>query len=335
MISKRPLSPNGPQVSALGLGCMGMSGSYGPSDRTESISTIFTALDHGINLLDTADFYGMGHNELLLAEALRGIPRDSYQLSVKFGALRSPQGHFVGFDSRPQAVKNFASYSLQRLNTDYIDIYRPARLDPNVPIEDTIGAIADLIKAGSVRYIGLSEMNADTIRRAHAVHPITDLQIEYSLISRGIEESILPTCRELGIGITAYGVLSRGLISGHWTKDQSISNDDWRAVSPRFQGKNLDHNLALVDAMAEIATAKHVSVAQIAIAWVIAQGQDIIPLIGARRVDRLQEAMDALKVELSPADLKQIEQAVPKNSAAGSRYPEEHMSHLDSEKVTH
>jgi aryl-alcohol dehydrogenase-like predicted oxidoreductase len=312
---------------------MGMSGSYGPSDRNENISTIFTALDHGINLLDTADFYGMGHNELLLAEALRGIPRESYQLSVKFGALRSPNGNFVGYDARPEAIKNFASYSLQRLNTDYIDIYRPARLGPNVPIEDTIGAIADLIKAGSVRYIGLSEMNADTIRRAHAVHPITDLQIEYSLISRGIEESILPTCRELGIGITAYGVLSRGLISGHWSKDQSIPTDDWRAVSPRFQGKNLDHNLALVDAVDAIAKAKHVSVAQIAIAWVIAQGEDIIPVIGARRVDRLQEAMDALKVELSPADLKQIEQAVPKNSAAGSRYLEEHMSHLDSEKV--
>jgi len=335
MISKRPLGQDGPQVSALGLGCMGMSGSYGPSDRTESISTIFTALDHGINLLDTADFYGMGHNELLLAEALRGIARDSYQLSVKFGALRSPDGNFVGYDARPQAIKNFASYSLQRLNTDYIDIYRPARLDPNVPIEETIGAIADLIQAGSVRYIGLSEMNADTIRRAHAVHPITDLQIEYSMISRGIEESILPTCRELGIGITAYGVLSRGLISGHWTKDQSISTNDWRAFCPRFQGENLDHNLTLVDALAEIAKAKNISVAQIAIAWVIAQGQDIIPLIGARRVDRLQEAMDALKVELSPADLEQIEQAVPKNAAAGSRYPEEHMSHLDSEKITH
>jgi aryl-alcohol dehydrogenase-like predicted oxidoreductase len=335
LVSKHQLGQQGPMVPTIGLGCMGMSGAYGPSDRTESISTIYTALDHGINLLDTGDFYGMGHNELLLEEALRGMPREQYLLSVKFGALRSPDGKFLGHDTRPEAVKNFVSYSLQRLNTDYIDIYRPARLDPNVPIEETIGAIADLVKAGSVRYIGLSEVSAETIRRAHAVHPITDLQIEYSLMSRGIEDSILPTCRELGIGITAYGVLSRGLISSGSLGKESFVQGYFRAMSPRFQGENLDHNLGLVEALAKIAKTKDVTVVQIAIAWVMAQGKDIVPLIGARRVVRLQEAMDALKIELSADDLKQIERAVPKNSAAGSRYPELHMKHLDSEKVSH
>src|SRR5579864_2615757 len=280
------LGSTGPQVSALALGCMGMSGMYGPADETESVATIHAALDAGIDLLDTGDFYGMGHNEMLIAEALKGGKRDKVLLSVKFGALRDPAAGWIGFDARPAAVKTSLAYSLQRLGVDHIDIYRPARLDPNVPIEDTVGAIADMIKAGYVRHVGLSEVGAATIRRAAAVHPVSDLQIEYSLISRGIEEEILPTLRELGIGVTAYGVLSRGLISGHWQKD-AAGTGDFRAFSPRFQGENVERNLALVEALRKIADAKGVSVAQIAIAWVSAQGDDIVPLVGARRRDRL------------------------------------------------
>jgi pyridoxine 4-dehydrogenase len=227
---------------------MGMSDFYGPADRNESIATIHAALDAGITLLDTGDFYGAGHNELLIHEALAGRNRDQLQISVKFGGLRDPAAGFAGIDCRPVAVKNFLAYSLQRLGTDYIDIYRPARLDASVPIEETIGAIADMVKAGYVKHIGLSEVGSDTLRRAHAIHPIADLQIEYSLIARGIENDILKTCRELGIGITAYGVLARGLISGHWSKDRSETRD-FRQMSPRFQGSNLDTNLALVDSL--------------------------------------------------------------------------------------
>src|SRR5712672_801349 len=246
----RSLGTTGPRVSALGLGCMGMSGVYGPAERSESMATIHAALDAGITLLDTGDFYGSGHNERLIAEALRGRPRESVQISVKFGAFRDPAGGFGLYDARPGAVKNFLAYSLRRLRTDYIDVYRPARLDPNVLIEETVGAIAEMVKAGYVRHIGLSEVGADTIRRAAAVHPISDLQIEYSLISRGPEAAILPTLRELGIGVTAYGVLSRGLISGHWSKDRAASGaPDFRTMSPRFQGENLDHNLALVETL--------------------------------------------------------------------------------------
>ncbi|HTY93211.1 MAG TPA: aldo/keto reductase, partial [Steroidobacteraceae bacterium] len=259
MITRR-LGATGPEVAAFGLGCMGMSGMYGPSDRAESIATIHAALDAGVTLLDTGDFYGMGHNELLIRDALVGRPRDRVQISVKFGALRGPDGAWAGYDSRPAAVRNFLSYSLQRLDTDYIDIYRPARLDPGVPIEETVGAIADLIKAGYVRHVGLSEVGAATLRRAAAVHPIADLQIEYSLISRGIEARILPTCRELGIGITAYGVLSRGLISGHWSA-QSAKGRDFRAASPRFQGANLQANLALVEKLRGVASSIGASVA--------------------------------------------------------------------------
>lgn len=328
------LGKTGPRVSQIGLGCMGMSGMYGPSDRAESIATIHAALDAGINLIDTGDFYGMGHNELLIAEALKGVRRQDAVLSVKFGGLRDPAGGWTGFDGRPQAVKNFAAYSLQRLGVDYIDIYRPARLDPAVPIEETIGAIADLVKAGYVRHIGLSEVGSETIRRAAAVHPVVDLQIEYSLISRGIEDNILETCRSLGIAITAYGVLSRGLISGHWTKE-SAQTGDWRAHSPRFQAENVDANLALVEALKKIAEAKGVSVAQIAIAWVVAQGSDIFPVIGARRRDRLAETLGALDASLSRDDLAAIEKAVPKGAAAGDRYAAVQMAHLDSEAAAH
>jgi aryl-alcohol dehydrogenase-like predicted oxidoreductase len=327
----RQLGKTGPTVAGLGLGCMGMSGMYGPADRQESIATIHAALDAGITLLDTGDFYGMGHNEMLIGEALKGVPRERFQVSVKFGALRDPAGGWSGHDARPAAVKNFLAYSLRRLGLDEIDIYRPARLDPQVPIEETVGAIADMVKAGYVRHIGLSEVGARTIRRAAAEQPISDLQIEYSLISRGIEDEILPTTRELGIGVTAYGVLSRGLISGHWQKD-AIGPGDFRAHSPRFQGDNVDRNLALVEALRSVALARNASVAQVAIAWVAAQGQDILPLVGARRRDQLAEALGALDLTLGPDDLAACERAVPKDAAAGSRYPAAAMAHLDSER---
>lgn len=328
----RQLGKTGPRVSEIGLGCMGMSGMYGPADQAESIATIHAALDAGITLLDTGDFYGMGHNEMLIGEALKGAQREGLLISVKFGALRDRAGHWLGYDVRPAAVKNFLAYSLQRLGVDHIDIYRPARLDPNVPIEEAVGAIADAIKAGWVRYIGLSEVGVQTIRRAAAVHPICDLQIEYSLISRGIEDGILPACRELGIGITAYGVLSRGLISGHWRKDAAGPND-FRAHSPRFQGDNVAKNLALVEALREIATAKSVTVAELAIAWVAAQGQDIVPLLGCRRREQLAEAIRAADIILTPDELTQIEKTVPKGAAAGDRYPAAQMATLDSERT--
>jgi len=330
-MQRRQLGQAGPSVSAFGLGCMGMSGMYGPADRAESIATIHAALEAGITLLDTGDFYGMGHNEMLIGEALQGRDRDRALISVKFGAMRDPAGAWLGYDARPQAVKSFLAYTLQRLRVDHIDIYRPARLDPNVPIEDTIGAIADMVKAGYVRHIGLSEVGADTIRRAAAVHPICDLQIEYSLISRGIEDNILPACRELGIGITAYGVLSRGLISGHWRKGGE-SQGDFRSHSPRFQDGNVEKNLALVETLRNLAETKGVSVAQIAIAWVAAQGDDIVPLIGARRRDRLAEALGALDLRLTKDDLAAIERIVPKGAAAGDRYPKAQMGMLDSER---
>jgi aryl-alcohol dehydrogenase-like predicted oxidoreductase len=331
-MQQRQLGRTGPAVSALGLGCMGMSGMYGPADRAESLATVHAAFDAGVTLLDTGDFYGMGHNEMLIAEAVQGVPRDRFQVSVKFGALRGPDGGWAGFDGRPAAVKNFLAYTLQRLRLDHIDVYRPARLDPQVPIEETVGAIAELVQAGYVRHIGLSEVGAQTIRRAAATHPIVDLQIEYSLISRGIEDEILPTVRELGIGVTAYGVLSRGLISGHWGTAQAGQGQDFRSLSPRFQQGNLERNLALVDALRGVAQARGVSVAQAAIAWVAAQGPDIVPLVGARRRDRLAEALGALDLRLTAEDLAAIEQAVPRDAAAGERYPAAQMSHLDSER---
>jgi aryl-alcohol dehydrogenase-like predicted oxidoreductase len=332
-MQQRNLGTHGPRVSALGLGCMGMSDFYGPADRGESIATIHAALDAGIDLLDTGDYYGMGHNELLIREALSGRDRDAVKLSVKFGALRDPAGAWIGYDGRPTAVKTFCAYSLRRLGTDHLDVYRLGRVDPAVPIEETVGAIAELIQQGYVRHVGLSEAGADTIRRAHAVHPVADLQIEYSLLSRGIEAEILPTCRELGVAITAYGVLARGLISGHWSKDKASAAGDFRNFSPRFLGDNLDHNLALVDALGAVARARGASVAQIAIAWTLSRGADIVPLIGARRRDRLQESLGALAVELSPADLAAIEAAVPAGAAAGERYAPAAMQHLDSERA--
>lgn len=331
-MDKRKLGKSGPQISAIGLGAMGMSDFYGPADRGESIATIHAALDAGITLIDSGDFYGAGHNELLVAEALKGRDRSTVQLSINFGALRDPSGNWTGVDGRPTAVKNYLAYSLKRLQTDYIDIYRPARLDPAVPVEETVGAIADMVKAGYVRHIGLSEVGADTIRRATAVHPICDLQIEYSLISRGIEAKILPTLRELGIGLTAYGVLSRGLISGHWTKE-STGARDFRSHVPRFQAGNVEKNLALVDALRAVAEKRGATVAQLAIGWVMAQGQDIVPLIGARRRDRLAEALGAADLKLTRSDLAALEAAMPADAVAGTRYATQQMAHLDSERA--
>ncbi|GAA3129670.1 aldo/keto reductase [Streptomyces echinatus] len=331
----RTLGTTGPQVSALGLGCMGMSALYGDADRAESVATIHAALDAGVTLLDTGDFYAMGHNEMLIGEALRTAPaalREKALTSVKFGALRDPDGNWSGYDGRPAAVRNFAAYSLQRLGVDHIDVYRIARLDPEVPIEETVGAISELVEKGYVRHIGLSEVGADTIRRAAATAPIADLQIEYSLISRSIEREILPATRELGIGITAYGVLSRGLISGHFSRDRQLAPTDFRAHSPRFQGDNLQHNLNLVEALREIAGRKGVTVAQTAIAWVVSRGEDIVPLVGARTRERLGESLGALEVTLDEADLTAIEEAVPADAAAGDRYPTVQMAHLDSER---
>jgi aryl-alcohol dehydrogenase-like predicted oxidoreductase len=311
---------------------MGMSDLYGKHDEAESVATIHAALDAGITLLDTGDFYGMGHNEMLLHRALAGRRREDVVISVKFGALRDPDGGWAGNDARPAAVKNFLAYTLRRLGTDYVDVYRPARVDPQVPIEETAGAIAELIQAGHVRHLGLSEAGAETIRRAHAVHPVSDLQIEYSLLSRSVEQDILPTCRELGVGVTAYGVLSRGLLSGRWSADRELPRNDFRRHSPRFVGENLEHNLSLVEALRAVSKEQGAEVAQVAIAWVLSRGEDIVPLIGARRRHHLNEALAAEQLELTGAELAAIEAAVPEGAAAGDRYAAAQMAHLDSER---
>ena len=333
-MTTRSLGSGGLEVSALGLGCMGMSDFYGPADEAESTATIRAALDAGITLLDTGDYYRAGHNELLIREALRGRPREEAVISVKFGLMRGPDGSVVGNDLRPPAVKNFLAYTLRRLATDYVDIYRPGRVFPELRIEETIGAIGELVQAGYVHHIGLSEVSAETVRRAHSVHPISDLQIEYSLVSRGIEEEILPTCRELGIGLTAYGVLSRGLLSGHWSKEraETLGPRDFRASAPRFTGENLERNLALVDALRALAEEKGATAAQIAIAWALSRGDDVVPLVGARTRERLAESLGALDLELTTDDLGKIEQAVPAEAVAGERYQAEQMATLDSER---
>ncbi|MDM5317330.1 aldo/keto reductase [Fictibacillus sp. b24] len=326
----RKIGTNGPEVSSIGLGCMGMSDLYGNTDRTESIATIHEALEKGVTLFDTGDFYGVGHNELLLREALQGTKRENAFIAVKTGVLRSPDGGWIGMDNRPQAIKNALAYTLQRIGTDYIDLYQPARVDPNVPIEETIGAMSDLVKAGYVKHIGLSEANAETVRKAHGVHPISWLQIEYSLFSRGIEAEILPTLRELGISLSAYGVLSRGLLSGKWTKERQ-GQIDFRSFAPRFMGENLDQNLALVEALRQIAEEKQATVAEIAISWVLSQGEDVIPLIGARKRTHLADAFGALNLVLSTSDLEKIEAAVPADKVAGTRYAKEQMAMLGVE----
>jgi aryl-alcohol dehydrogenase-like predicted oxidoreductase len=330
VIETTTLGSGGPVVSRAGLGLMAMSGIYGAADDQESIATIRAAVDAGITLLDTGDFYGMGHNELLLRDAMRaGIARDNVFIQVKFGGQRDPSGVFVGHDASPAMVKNSLAYSLTRLGTDYVDLYQPARVDPRVPIEDTVGAIAEMVTAGYVRYIGLSEVGAETIRRAHAVHPVAELQIEYSLVSRGIEAEILPTVRELGISVTAYGILSRGLLSSDTAR---LAPGDPRVRFPRFSGENHDRNLELLARLEALADARGVTAAQLAIGWVASRGDDIIPLIGTKRRDRLAEALKALDLVLSADDLAEIEAAVPARAAAGDRYEASQMAALDSER---
>ena len=333
-MNTRSLGTTGLTVSALGLGCMGMSDFYGPADEAESIATIQAALDAGVTLLDTGDYYAAGHNELLIRDALKGRDRGQAVISVKFGLMRAPDGSIVGNDVRPAATKNFLAYTLRRLGADYVDVYRPGRVFPDVPIEETVGAIGELVEAGYVRHVGLSEVGAETVRRAHAVHPISDLQIEYSLVSRGIEEEILPTCPELGIGVTAYGVLSRGLLSGHWSREReaSLAPHDFRASAPRFTGENLERNLELVEALRAVAAEKDATVAQLAIAWVFSRGEDVVPLVGARTRERLAESLGAVDVDLTHEDLARIEEAVPVDVIAGERYHAEQMAILDSER---
>jgi aryl-alcohol dehydrogenase-like predicted oxidoreductase len=328
MTQPRQLGSTGPSVFPLALGCMGMSGAYGPADDQESIATIHAALDRGVTLLDTGDYYAAGHNELLIGRALRDRPNKAL-LSVKFGALRGPDASWLGMDARPAAVKNFVAYSLTRLGVDHVDIYRPGRLDPAVPIEDTIGAIADLIRAGHVRHIGLSEVGPETIRRAQAVHPIADLQIEYSVISRRPEALIFPTLADLGIGVTAYGVLSRGLISG----SSPAARGDFRAVLPRFTAANRAQNDRLVARLQALAREKAVTAPQIAIAWVLAKSRTIVPVIGARTRAQLTESLRAMDIELSAADVARIEEALPADAVAGTRYGEDQMRVLDSERA--
>ncbi|WP_032404890.1 aldo/keto reductase [Rhodococcoides fascians] len=330
-MNRTRLGNTGPTVSRIGLGAMGMSGAYGESSDDESIRTIHAALDAGVDLVDTGDFYGAGHNEMLIGRALKERNRDDVVLSVKFGALRGPDGGWLGFDGRPESVKSSLGYTLQRLGVDHVDVYRPARLDPRVPIEDTVGAIAEMIEAGYVRHIGLSEIGSETLRRAAAVHPISDLQIEYSIVSRGIEADILDTARGLGVGITAYGVLSRGLLSNTFRAHKPLSADDFRAHSPRFQGENLTRNVELVELLAEIADDRSITVAQLAIAWVMSRGDDIVPVIGARSVERLMETIAAEDISLSPDEVARIESAVPTDAVAGTRYAESQMAQLDSE----
>jgi len=316
----------GVEVSAVGLGCMGMSGSYGPADEDESIATIHAAMEAGITLLNTGDFYGAGHNEMLVGRALAG-KRDRAFVSVKFGAQLEPPGRHIGFDARPAAVKTALTYTLRRLRTDYVDLYQPARVDPNVPIEETVGAIKEMIDAGYIRHLGLSEAGVESIRRAHAVHPVIALETEYALATRDPEREVLPVLRELGIGLVAYGVLSRGLLSGDVTPG-GLAPTDWRSHSPRFQGENLQQNLRLVDALRQVGEQTGLTPAQLAFAWVLSRGDDIVPLIGTKRRERLAEALGALDAHLTADDLALLERAVPADAVAGTRYPAAGMASL-------
>lgn len=324
----RPLGSNGPMTYPLALGCMGMSGVYGATDDEESVATIHAALDAGVTLIDTGDFYGTGHNERLIGRALRGSRREKAQISVKFGALRTPDGAWGGFDGRPAAVKNFVCYSLDRLGVEVIDIYRPARLDPQVPIEDTVGAIADLVRQGYVRYVGLSEVSGETVRRAVAVHPICDVQIEYSLVSRTPEQSLFPVLRELGVSATLYGVLSRGLLGG---KAPSGARD-YRAHLPRFAPENRMQNEAIVDRLRAFAQGRGATPSQIAIAWVLARQPTFVPVIGARTREQLRNALEALASPMGAQDVAELESLIPADAIVGTRYPAAQMAHLDSER---
>lgn len=314
------LGKDGPKVSAPGLGTMGMSDMYGTKNTrndADSIQTIRAALDMGMNFIDTGDYYGAGHNELLIREALKGR-NDKPVISVKFGALRSPAGDWLGFDTRPEAVKNFAAYSLTRLNVDTIDIYQPGRINPSIPIEDTVGAIADLIKQGKVKYIGLSEASPEIIRRAHKVHPITAVEVEYSLASRVIEKELLQTCRELEIGIVAYGVLCRGLLSGELTGQ--FSPMDFRAHAPRFTGENFEKNKTKIALLQDLAKKKNCTPSQLALAWVLHQGNDILPLFGTTKKERLKENIEAAEIKITAEELDFLDNHFPEGAFAGTRY---------------
>lgn len=320
------------EVSVVGLGCASYSSGAPSAERDENARDVIrAAVESGMNLVDTADFYGVGHNENLVAEALRGIPRDQYVLSDKFGGLVDPSGRFVGADGRPAAVKNYLAYSLKRLGTDYLDVYRPARLDPNVPIEETVGAMAEMVTAGYVRAIGLSEVSAETLRRAHAVHPICDVQMEYALIERKPETTLLPTCRELGVSLTAYGVLSHGLLTG------SLSSDDAQAPGhlPRLKNPNRTENLALVENLRPIAADLGLTIAELAVAWVCAKGganRDVVPVVGINKASRLESTVKAATTPLNDEAIARIEAAVPQHAVAGTRYAAPLMKMLDSEK---
>lgn len=320
----RKLGKNGPTVSALGLGCMGMSEFYGSTNEEQSIRTIHQALDWGINFLDTADMYGMGHNEKLVGRAIKDR-RDKVVLATKFGNVRGPDGSFMGVNGKPSYVKASCDASLKRLGVDIIDLYYQHRIDPDTPVEESVGAMSDLVKEGKVLFLGLSEAAPETIRRAHSVYPISALQTEYSLWTRDVEVEILATCRELGIGFVPYSPLGRGFLTGRFKSMDDLEEGDWRRNSPRFQGDNLEYNLDIVRKLEEIAAIKSCSLAQLSLAWLLARGEDIVPIVGTKHRRYLEDNLKALQVQLSKAELAQIDEAAPIGVAIGLRYPEESM----------